>query len=168
MAAFLPAAVLLGGGASKYAVIVLCALGLFAVGTLDDRVGLGPLERVLAEVAAATALWGAGLAWYVSEIEAVNLLLTIVWVVGLVNAFNLMDNLDGAAGSVTAVAAAGGGRAGRDRGRHPARRAGPEPGGRLRRLPAVQPRQARADLPRRRRQHAGRLCRGRRRDGDLA
>ena len=109
MAAFLPAAVLLGGGASKYAVIVLCALGLFVVGTIDDRVGLGPLERVLAEAAAATALWGAGLAWYVSEIEAVNLLLAIVWVVGLVNAFNLMDNVDGAAGSVTAVAAAGAG-----------------------------------------------------------
>jgi UDP-GlcNAc:undecaprenyl-phosphate GlcNAc-1-phosphate transferase len=107
VAAFLPAAVLLGGGVSQYAVIILCALGLSAVGTLDDRIGLGPLERVLAEVAAATALWGAGLAWYVSETEAVNLLLAIVWVVGLVNAFNLMDNLDGAAGSVTAVAAAG-------------------------------------------------------------
>jgi UDP-GlcNAc:undecaprenyl-phosphate GlcNAc-1-phosphate transferase len=107
MAGFLPASVLLGGGASKYAVIVLCALALFAVGTLDDRIGLGPLERVLVEAGAATALWAAGLAWYVSETEAVNLLLAIVWVVGLVNAFNLMDNLDGAASSVTSVAAAG-------------------------------------------------------------
>jgi UDP-GlcNAc:undecaprenyl-phosphate GlcNAc-1-phosphate transferase len=107
MAAFLPAAVLLGGGAYKYAVILLCAIGLAAVGTLDDKVGLGPVERVLIEAAAATALWAAGLAWYVSETEAVNLLLAIVWVVGLVNAFNLMDNLDGAAGSVTAAAAAG-------------------------------------------------------------
>jgi UDP-GlcNAc:undecaprenyl-phosphate/decaprenyl-phosphate GlcNAc-1-phosphate transferase len=109
MAAFLPPAVLLGGGASTYAVIILCAVGLFVVGTIDDRVGLGPLIRVLAEVAAATALWGADLAWYVSETEAVNLLLAILWVVGLVNAFNLMDNLDGATGTVTAVAASGAG-----------------------------------------------------------
>jgi UDP-GlcNAc:undecaprenyl-phosphate/decaprenyl-phosphate GlcNAc-1-phosphate transferase len=109
MLAFLPASLLLGGGASQFGVIVVCALGLSLVGAVDDRVGLGPLPRVLAEVAAATALWSAGLAWYVSESETVNLLVAIFWVVGVVNAFNLMDNLDGAAGTVGAVSAAGAG-----------------------------------------------------------
>jgi len=109
MLAFLPASLLLGGGASQFGVIVLCALGLSLVGAVDDRVGLGPLPRVLAEIAAATALWSAGLAWFVSESETVNLLVAIVWVVGVVNAFNLMDNLDGAAGTVGAVSAAGAG-----------------------------------------------------------
>jgi UDP-GlcNAc:undecaprenyl-phosphate/decaprenyl-phosphate GlcNAc-1-phosphate transferase len=109
MLAFLPAALLLGGGASQFGVIVVCALGLAVVGVVDDRVGLGPLPRVLAEVAAATALWSAGLAWYVSESETVNLLVAIFWVVGVVNAFNLMDNLDGAAGTVGTVSAAGAG-----------------------------------------------------------
>ena len=109
MLAFLPGSVLLGGGASQFGVIVVCALGLSLVGAVDDRVGLGPLPRVLAEVAAATALWSAGLAWYVSESETVNLLAAIFWVVGVVNAFNLMDNLDGAAGTVGAVSAAGAG-----------------------------------------------------------
>jgi UDP-GlcNAc:undecaprenyl-phosphate GlcNAc-1-phosphate transferase len=109
MLAFLPASLLLGGGASQFGVIVVCALGLSLVGAVDDRVGLGPLPRVLAEIAAATALWSAGLAWYVSESETVNLLVAIFWVVGVVNAFNLMDNLDGAAGTVGAVSAAGAG-----------------------------------------------------------
>jgi UDP-GlcNAc:undecaprenyl-phosphate/decaprenyl-phosphate GlcNAc-1-phosphate transferase len=109
MLAFLPASLLLGGGASQFAVIVLAALGLSLVGVVDDRVGLGPLPRILAEVAAATALWGADLAWYVSQSETVNLLVAIFWVVGVVNAFNLMDNLDGAAGTVGAVSAAGAG-----------------------------------------------------------
>jgi UDP-GlcNAc:undecaprenyl-phosphate/decaprenyl-phosphate GlcNAc-1-phosphate transferase len=109
MLAFLPACVLLGGGASQFGVIVVCALGLSIVGAVDDRVGLGPVPRVLAEVAAATALWDAGLAWHVSDSETVNLVAAIVWVVGVVNAFNLMDNLDGAAGTVGAVSAAGAG-----------------------------------------------------------
>jgi UDP-GlcNAc:undecaprenyl-phosphate/decaprenyl-phosphate GlcNAc-1-phosphate transferase len=107
--AFLPAALLLGGGASRFEVIVLCALGLSVVGAVDDRVGLGPLPRVLAEIAAATALWSAGLAWDVTDSETVNLIVAIFWVVGVVNAFNLMDNLDGAAGTVGAVSAAGAG-----------------------------------------------------------
>jgi UDP-GlcNAc:undecaprenyl-phosphate GlcNAc-1-phosphate transferase len=109
MLAFLPAALLLGGGASQFGVIVVCALGLSVVGVVDDRVGLGPLPRVLAEIAAATALWSAGLAWHVSESETVNLIVAIFWVVGVVNAFNLMDNLDGAAGTVGAISAAGAG-----------------------------------------------------------
>lgn len=109
MLAFLPACLLLGGGASRFGVIVVCALGLSLVGAVDDRVGLGPLPRVLAEVAAATALWDAGLAWYVSQSETLNLVAAIFWVVGIVNAFNLMDNLDGAAGTIGTVSAAGAG-----------------------------------------------------------
>jgi UDP-GlcNAc:undecaprenyl-phosphate GlcNAc-1-phosphate transferase len=109
MLAFLPASLLLGGGASQSSVIVACALGLSLVGALDDRVGLGPLPRIAAEIAAATAVWSVGLAWYVSPSEMVNLLVAIAWVVGVVNAFNLMDNLDGAAGTIGAVSAAGAG-----------------------------------------------------------
>jgi UDP-GlcNAc:undecaprenyl-phosphate/decaprenyl-phosphate GlcNAc-1-phosphate transferase len=109
MLAFLPACLLLGGGTSRFGVIVICALGLSIVGAVDDRVGLGPVPRVLAEVTAATALWDAGLAWYVSQSATVNLVAAVFWVVGIVNAFNLMDNLDGAAGTVGAVSAAGAG-----------------------------------------------------------
>ena len=107
MAGFLPAAIALGGGASDFLVIVLGAVGLSAVGTVDDRVGLGPLFRVLAELAAAFALWNADLGWSVFHSEAANLILTLVWVVGLVNAFNLMDNVDGATGTIGMVCAAG-------------------------------------------------------------
>ena len=107
MAAFGPVAFLLGDGASELPVIGLAAAGLCVVGTIDDRVGLGPATRVLAEVAAAVALWRADLGWALFDQGAVNLLLDVVWVVGLVNALNLMDNLDGATGSVGGVSAAG-------------------------------------------------------------
>ena len=100
MLAFLPGSVLLGGGASQFGVIVVCALGLSLVGAVDDRVGLGPLSRVLAEVAAATALWSAGLAWYVSGSETVYFLAAFIWVVGVVYAFYIMEILDVDAGKV--------------------------------------------------------------------
>ena len=107
IAAFLVPALALGGGGGEYAPIILCALGLLMLGTLDDRIGVSPVVRVLIEAAAAVVLWHAGLGWSVFDSGAVDLLLTVLWVVGLVNAFNLMDNMDGATGSVAAVSGTG-------------------------------------------------------------
>ena len=80
---------------------------LWLVGTVDDRVALGPWLRVFAEVAVGILLWDGGLGWSLFPGELADLIVTVLWVVGLVNAFNLMDNLDGAAGTVAAVSAAG-------------------------------------------------------------
>jgi UDP-GlcNAc:undecaprenyl-phosphate/decaprenyl-phosphate GlcNAc-1-phosphate transferase len=110
MAAFLPVTLIFGGGASgRLWPVVLCAALLWAVGTLDDRVGLGPGVRIAVEVVAAGVLWAGGLGWHVFPGEMGDLLLTVFWTVGVVNAFNLMDNLDGAAGTVGMVCAAGAG-----------------------------------------------------------
>jgi UDP-GlcNAc:undecaprenyl-phosphate/decaprenyl-phosphate GlcNAc-1-phosphate transferase len=106
MAAALPVALVLGGG-SDVLVIVACAAGLCVVGITDDRAHLGPAVRVLAEFAAAFALWQADLGWMLWHGNFLDLALTTLWVVGLVNAFNLMDNIDGAGGTVGAVSAAG-------------------------------------------------------------
>ena len=107
MSAFVVVALVLGDGMSDYLVPLLCVIALCALGTLDDRVAIGPVVRVAAEAVAAYALWEAGLGWALFDAGVANLVLTIVWVVALVNAFNLMDNLDGATGTVGAVSAAG-------------------------------------------------------------
>ena len=100
-------AIALGGAAGRYSPIALCAAGLWVVGTVDDRIGLHPLARVVVEVAAGVILWVAGLGWEVPGGEIVALALTVAWVVGLVNAYNLMDNMDGAASTVACASAAG-------------------------------------------------------------
>jgi UDP-GlcNAc:undecaprenyl-phosphate GlcNAc-1-phosphate transferase len=106
VAAFLLSAGLFGRAAASYAPIAACALALWALGTVDDRFGIEPLPRIAVEVAAACALFAAGVGWSVFPSEALNLVLTVVFVAGVVNAYNLMDNMDGASGTVALVSAA--------------------------------------------------------------
>ena len=96
------------------------------------------LTVYLAAAVTALALWTADLGWAIFPSDALNLLLTIVWVVGLVNAFNLMDNLDGALGTVGLVCAAGGSTApacGTSTTRRPCRRGSEPPPARAVRVP---------------------------------
>jgi UDP-GlcNAc:undecaprenyl-phosphate GlcNAc-1-phosphate transferase len=93
----------------KLPVLIGCAVALWGLGTVDDRVAIAPKWRLLAELLAGVALVLAGLGWRTGAPEAVNVALTLVWTVGLVNAFNLMDNMDGACATMTAVSVAGAG-----------------------------------------------------------
>lgn len=104
---FMLGAIAFGGGTGRFAMVLALAAWLWLVGTVDDKRNLGPLVRVLAEVAAATALWATGHGWEVLSSDALNLLFTNLWVLGLVNAFNLMDNMDGASSSIASVSAFG-------------------------------------------------------------
>lgn len=90
-------------------VILLCAVPLAVIGTIDDRMSVPPLGRVVAEVLAAVVVWDAGRGFTAFHSGALDLALTIVWVVGVVNAFNLFDNLDGACASMAGVSALGAG-----------------------------------------------------------
>lgn len=108
MAGFLAGAIAVGSGASQFVAVTACAVGLFVVGTLDDRVGLGIAPRLGAQIAAGAVLWFADAGWNIDN-DLAGLLLAVVWVVGVTNAFNLTDNIDGAAGTLGAVCAAGGG-----------------------------------------------------------
>jgi UDP-GlcNAc:undecaprenyl-phosphate GlcNAc-1-phosphate transferase len=101
--AFLLAGVTAGGELARLSPIVACTFGLWCLGTTDDKLNLSPVLRVAVEFCVAAALWATGLGWAITGSGALDLFLTIFWVVGLVNAFNLMDNMDGAAATVGAV-----------------------------------------------------------------
>ena len=106
IAAAILSAAAFGRSASAFWPILALALVLWALGTVDDRFGIGPLPRLAVEVAAACALFAAGVGWTVFPGEALDLVFTVVFVVGVVNAYNLMDNMDGATGTVALVSAA--------------------------------------------------------------
>ena len=107
LAAFIAVSPLVGGLDESRLVLLAGAAGLWAVGTLDDRITVAPRWRVLAAVCAALALGLSNLGFRTSAGEGLDIALTVLWIAGLVNAFNLMDNLDGACGTVAATSAVG-------------------------------------------------------------
>jgi UDP-GlcNAc:undecaprenyl-phosphate GlcNAc-1-phosphate transferase len=105
----LAAVLLVRGASSTHWTIVVGAVAIWAIGTLDDRFGLPIWMRMLIETGIAVLLWETGRGWGIFHNGPADLALTIFWVVAVMNAFNLMDNMDGAAASVGAVSAVGAG-----------------------------------------------------------
>ncbi|MEM7681667.1 MAG: MraY family glycosyltransferase [Planctomycetota bacterium] len=88
-------------------------LGLFAVGWIDDRRGLGPWGKLAAQLAAAALIVLVGQTRALTALDAwgpagwaLSAGLSMAWVVVITNAMNFLDNMDGLTGGVAAVAAA--------------------------------------------------------------
>lgn len=112
------------GGVAMY-LAAICALWFFrerynihqAVGILlgatlvsffglwDDRRSLHPAFKLLGQSGAAGILLLTGVRVSVFPYEWLDVVVTLIWVVGITNAMNLLDNMDGLSGGVGAVAA---------------------------------------------------------------
>ena len=75
------------------------------LGMWDDRQGLSPLFKLIGQFLAASILVLSGVYIGTFPWEALNIALTLVWIVVVTNAMNLLDNMDGLSGGVGAVAA---------------------------------------------------------------
>lgn len=86
---------------------LLGGLLIFIVGVTDDVLPLKPTTKLIAEIALAAMVvfFGERLNW--TTVPIVDMLLTMVWLVGLTNAFNLLDNMDGLCAGTAIIAAAG-------------------------------------------------------------
>jgi UDP-GlcNAc:undecaprenyl-phosphate GlcNAc-1-phosphate transferase len=94
--------------ASELIEVIAIAVGatlLMLVGLWDDRSGIAPRAKLLAQVAAALIVAAAGLQVHLFPWPAVNFAITLLWFVGITNAINLMDNMDGLAAGTSAVSA---------------------------------------------------------------
>ena len=85
-------------------VVVALALCMGAVGLVDDVWHMSAGMKFAAQVLAATAAVIAGLSYPAGLHPALNVVVTILWIVGLTNAFNLLDNMDGLSGGVAIIA----------------------------------------------------------------
>lgn len=94
----------LGG---RIAVAAVAATSVALVGLMDDAWGLGAWVRLFAEMAAAAVIIGSGIRAEPFGIDALDLAVTFVWIVGVTNALNLLDNMDGLAGGVAVATTAG-------------------------------------------------------------
>jgi UDP-GlcNAc:undecaprenyl-phosphate GlcNAc-1-phosphate transferase len=89
----------------EVAAIAVGATLLMLVGLWDDRRGIAPRAKLLAQVAAALIVAAVGLQVQLFPWPAVNFVVTLFWFVGITNSINLMDNMDGLAAGTSAVSA---------------------------------------------------------------
>ncbi len=81
---------------------------VFAIGLLDDIVGLKPWQKLTGETVAAILVYLGGI--HITGIgghlfgNAVAFVITVVWLVACTNAFNLIDGLDGLAAGIGLIA----------------------------------------------------------------
>ncbi len=93
-------------GVPRLAALTVTALAMGAVGLVDDVRPLRPAMKLLAQIALAGVLVEADLVLRLTGVPVVDVLLTLVWVVGITNAFNLLDNMDGLAAGMAVIAGA--------------------------------------------------------------
>lgn len=79
----------------------------FLMGLADDAYNTNPLIKFLMQVSCAVILLVCGIKTNISNIEAINVLFTITWVVGLMNSINMLDNMDAITGSISSLIIAG-------------------------------------------------------------
>jgi UDP-GlcNAc:undecaprenyl-phosphate GlcNAc-1-phosphate transferase len=91
----------------QLASILIGASFVSFLGIWDDRWGLRPILKLIGQVLGALilVLTGVGTELF-HPWSALDVALTVFWVVGITNSFNLLDNMDGLSGGVGAVAAA--------------------------------------------------------------
>jgi UDP-GlcNAc:undecaprenyl-phosphate GlcNAc-1-phosphate transferase len=87
------------------AAVAVGATLLMLVGLWDDRRGIAPRAKLLAQIAAAVLVAAAGVQVQITPWPAANFAVTLFWFVGITNAINLMDNMDGLAAGTSAVSA---------------------------------------------------------------
>jgi len=106
-ASILVAAAVRPGAAALGTLGALLGIGvaLALTGLVDDLRGLPVWFRFGVQVAAGLALWQLDIRAVVTNVPAVDLAVTVMWVVGITNALNLLDNMDALSASTATIAA---------------------------------------------------------------
>ncbi|MCC6164913.1 MAG: hypothetical protein IT182_16310 [Acidobacteria bacterium] len=87
-------------------VLLGCATGLAVVGFVDDVRVLRPQTKLFLQIFAAGVMTIVGLQFQFTGVAVLDMLITLVWLVGITNALNLLDNMDGLAAGIAAIVAA--------------------------------------------------------------
>jgi len=86
--------------------ILIGATGMSFMGLVDDRWGLRPAIKLVAQILAGLLLYHNGIYVGFFHQPVLDLIATIFWTGFITNAVNFLDNMDGLAGGAAAIAAA--------------------------------------------------------------
>ena len=85
-------------------VVIGASTFLFLVGLADDFFHTKPYQKLIGQVMGSAFIVYYGLALPWTGYSALNVMLTIFWLIGVTNAVNLLDNMDGLASGVAIIA----------------------------------------------------------------
>ena len=108
VAIFLPVVLicaLMVGGSPQFWVVLGSSTLLFLVGLVDDVLNLKPYQKLIGQLMGAMPVIYSGMTLPWTGSPALDIAITIFWLVGITNAVNLLDNMDGLAGGVALIAA---------------------------------------------------------------
>ena len=83
--------------------VLIPALVAAAIGLADDRWHLNPYLRLGGQAGVGVLAWALGTRVAVTGLPAVDLAITVLWVMVIINGINLLDNSDGLAASTILV-----------------------------------------------------------------
>jgi UDP-GlcNAc:undecaprenyl-phosphate GlcNAc-1-phosphate transferase len=79
---------------------------MFLLGLADDVFHLQPRIKFAAQILAAALVVYGGVVYPLFQSQFLNIVISILWIVGITNAFNLLDNMDGLSAGVAVISAA--------------------------------------------------------------
>jgi UDP-GlcNAc:undecaprenyl-phosphate/decaprenyl-phosphate GlcNAc-1-phosphate transferase len=80
---------------------------ILVLGLVDDLFSAKVIVKLAVESSVAIAAVGLGFTWQITDSYALNVGLSLLWIIGLTNAFNLLDNMDGLSSVVAAAGLVG-------------------------------------------------------------
>jgi UDP-GlcNAc:undecaprenyl-phosphate/decaprenyl-phosphate GlcNAc-1-phosphate transferase len=86
--------------------VMLCASAMFLLGLVDDIRNMDPQHKLAGQIVISCIIVFLGLKLSWTGSNTINLLLSILWIVGITNAFNLLDNMDGLAAGIAMIGGA--------------------------------------------------------------
>jgi UDP-GlcNAc:undecaprenyl-phosphate GlcNAc-1-phosphate transferase len=83
---------------------MICAAAMFSLGLADDFFDMAPQQKLAVQVVIGSLFVFLGFRLNWTPSQTVNLMLSILWILGMTNAFNLLDNMDGLAAGIAFIA----------------------------------------------------------------
>ncbi|OPH46925.1 hypothetical protein BC351_13450 [Paenibacillus ferrarius] len=83
--------------------LLIACFMIIATGLTDDMYNLRPLTKISLQIIAASLAWLIGIRINLTGLEQLDIIVTILWIVGMSNAFNLIDIMDGLSSGVAAI-----------------------------------------------------------------
>jgi UDP-GlcNAc:undecaprenyl-phosphate GlcNAc-1-phosphate transferase len=86
-------------------VVLATSTLLFAVGLVDDFLKIKPYQKLIGQLIGVGVVMYFGLVLPWTNSAAINMMITLVWLIGITNAVNMLDNMDGLSVGIAAIAA---------------------------------------------------------------